>query len=459
MEFVNLTRGAEIGANSYLLRLGGKKILLDAGMHPKQAGMLAMPDHRFIGEDPLDAILLTHAHQDHIGALPFMTRMHPATPVFMTEATYRIGDVMLHNSVNVMTKQLQETQAQDYPLFTHRGVEFSRKSWRRMRVNRPFDSNGDPAPEEISATEPTFEFFEAGHILGSSGVLIRHEGRTLFYTGDVHFDDQTLMQKAAFPESGVDVLVMETTRGDAPTAPGFTRAAEELRLAEAIKEAFARDAAVTIPVFALGKSQELMAMLWQLKLRGVMPNCPMYIGGLSTKITEVYDELASTSRRNLPDLSLLNDVAPYVVSGRDIDSLNPRKRCIFALSSGMVTENTLSNIFVRRIIEDENQALFFVGYSDPESPGGKIRAAARGDMVTLNEKLPPVRLLCDVKEFNFSAHATRESLRDYAVRLKPKTILLVHGDEPALAWFQSELSRLLPDTGVLLPPLGKTVEL
>ncbi|HEY5792437.1 MAG TPA: MBL fold metallo-hydrolase, partial [Chthoniobacterales bacterium] len=384
------------------------------------------------------------------------TRRHPGAPVLMTEATHRIGDVMLHNSVNVMLRQREADKILDYPLFTHRGVELSRQKWLRCPLRRPLSLSGERA---ASGEATTVEFFDAGHILGSTGVLIRHQGRTLFYTGDVHFDDQTLMRGADFPASGVDVLVMETTRGDSPVPPGFTRAAEEARFGQAILDAFARGSCVTIPVFALGKTQELLAMLWKLRHQGTLPSTPIYIGGLSTKITEVYDALAASSQRSLADLQLLQEVAPYVVSGNDVANLSPRKRCIFALSSGMMTERTLSNFFARKVLEDESQHLFFVGYSDPESPAGRIKAARRGDAVILDENLPPLRLRCQVDQFNFSAHATRDSLRDYAIKLKPKKILLVHGDAPAVAWFRRELSAALPETEILVPEPGKTLSL
>lgn len=458
MEFLSLTRGIEIGANSYLLRLGGKSLLLDCGMHPKRSGMLAVPEYSWIGGDQVDAVVVTHAHQDHIGSLPVLTRQFPEAPVFMTPATRRIGDTMLHNSVNVMTRQREEDGVSEYPLFTHRGVELSRGAWQPRRTGRAFDLRGDFVGNEGNG-EATIEFFDAGHILGSVGVLVRFEGRTLFYTGDVHFDDQTLMQKAAFPENGVDVLVMETTRGDSPTPEGFTREAEKQRLAEGIHAAFEDDAGVTIPVFALGKTQELLAMLWELKLAGSLPTTPVYIGGLSTKITEAYDALAESERRSHPELLLLENMAPYVVSGREIEGLRPRKRSIYALSSGMMTENTLSNIFANHLIEDPKQRIFFVGYSDPESPSGRLRAAAPGDSVVLDPRRPGRELRCQVKEFNFSAHATRESLAAYATRLRPKKILLVHGDQPAVDWFSRKLYESLPDTEVIIPQPGEPVSL
>lgn len=454
MEFVSLGRDVEIGANSYLIRSRNRSIVLDSGMHPKKEGLESIPDFTRVPEGSVSSVILTHAHQDHVGALPMLTRREPKARVFMTAATARIADVMLHNSANVMIRQKEERGLE--PLFTHKAVETCRTSWQPCKFSKVHDFEGEHAK---FGDGDSFEFLPAGHILGAAGVRMRIDGRTIFYTGDVNFENQTLIRGADFPEDGIDVLIMETTRGDSPTPPGFSRAKEEERLAESIREAFSRGAAVTIPVFALGKTQELLGMIWKMRMRGDLPPNPLYVGGLSTKLTTIYDQFMGDVQRQHQDLALLQELAPYVLAGNDVSTAAVRKRCLYAISSGMMTEHTVSNIFARKVIGDPNQSLFFVGYSDPDSPAGKIRAASPGDPIALDASHPPIPLRCQVKEFNFSAHASRESLLNYAVALRPKKILLVHGDRPAIEWFHMKLYRELPDTEVIIPEPGKKVSL
>jgi Cft2 family RNA processing exonuclease len=458
LTFTNLTRAVEIGANCYAIQLANKTVILDSGLHPKLEGEAALPHHGLIADDSVEAIILSHAHHDHVGSLPVLMRRHPRAPVFMTEATRQLSDVMLHNSVNVMTKKRDEG-IPAYPLFTHREVELCTKRWRAAPLAQRFDLGGD----RLSAGETadiTCEFFDAGHILGSAGTLIRANGRTIFYTGDVNFDDQTLMQSARFPLEQIDVLIMETTRGDHGTPDGFSRAAEEQRLARTINEVFARGGAVLLPLFALGKTQELLAMFFGFRKRGLLKrDCPIYIGGLSAKLTEIHDKLAGRTPRQHADLQLLDEVAPFVLSGQQAGELPAKGGRIYALSSGMMTEKTLSNTFARQFLSDPVQSLIFVGYADPQSPAGKIRNAHLGDIVQLAADIPPQPLRCDVEKFNFSGHASRESLRAYVNKIRPKTVVLVHGDMSSVEWFREALTGDLPESRIVTPTPGVSLEL
>jgi Cft2 family RNA processing exonuclease len=305
----------------------------------------------------------------------------------------------------------------------------------------------------------TFEFFDAGHVLGSSGVIFRAEGRTIFYTGDVNFDNQTIMEAAVFPGEQIDVLIMECTRGDHAKPDGWTRAGEERRLAEALGAAFERDACVLIPVFALGKTQELLAMLYKFRRRRLLPEFPIYIGGLSSKFTDIYDRRTHSTRRQLPRLKLMREVAPFVLNDETVRDTPVRGGRVYVLSSGMMIPRTLSNVFARRIIENPKHSIFFVGYANPESPAGVLRDAGTGGEVALDPDKSSQRIQCNIEQFQFSAHATRESLVDFAKNISPKKILLVHGDPPAVEWMRATLSRELPGSEITVPAPGVELEL
>ena len=458
MKFINLTRRIEIGANSYYLELDDHRLVLDCGMHPKFEGEEALPNFKPLQDRQLDAIVISHAHQDHIGTLPVLMRRQPRARVFMPEATAAIGDTLLHNSVNVMTRQREELGVMLYPLFTHRETDRASDQWQSCPMRQRITIAGERArPDE--SDDLTFEFYDAGHVLGSAGVLLRGRNQTVFYTGDVNFDDQTIMQTAVFPEESVDILIMECTRGDHATPEDWSREGEEQRLAQAISEAFDKGGCVLIPVFALGKTQELLAMLYKFKQANLLRDCPIYIGGLSAKMTGIYDERSGMSRRQLARLQLLPEVDPFVLNGQTIHDAPARPGRIYALSSGMMTPKTLSNIFARRVVENPNHSIFFVGYADPLSPAGILRAAKPEQEIALDSDEPPQRVRCSLKQFQFSAHASRESLVDYAKKLNPKKVILVHGDPPAVDWVRAKLLSELPGVEVLVPTPGTEVEL
>jgi len=429
-------------------------------MHPKNTGEEALSDLKAIAGRGIDAVLISHAHQDHIGTLPVVMRRFPSARVFMTEATAEIGSVLLHNSVNVMTRQREEIGERSYPLFTHREIDRASERWRWCPVRQRISIAGERAPQR-ERNALTFEFFDAGHVLGSTGILLRAEDQTVFYTGDVNFDDQTLMEAAIFPDEKIDVLIMECTRGDHAKAASWTRAGEERRLADALEGAFTREACVLIPVFALGKTQEILAMLYKFRResRKISGEFPIYIGGLSSRMTDIYDRRARMTRRQLPGLQLMRGVAPFILNDETVRDAPLRAGRVYVLSSGMMIPKTLSNVFARRLIENPQHSIFFVGYANPESPAGLLRDAGVGGEVALDPDKPPQPIRCNIEQFQFSAHATRETLIEYAKKRSPRKILLVHGDPPAVEWMRARLSAELPESQVVMPVPGVEIEL
>lgn len=452
MRFQNLARHPDIGSNCYLLEVGETRIILDAGTHPKHTGRDTLPQFDRLAPDSVDAILLTHPHLDHIGGLPVLMKQHPNAAVAMTEVTRENGSALLHNSVNVMKAQREELNEPSYPLYSHRTVDEAERSWFTREVGERFNL-GDR--ERVAC-----QFYQAGHVLGAVGVRIEHESGTFFYTGDVHFEDQTMTRGADFPVEKFDTMVIETTRGDHQRSPEYSRAAEKRRLGETINRTLERGGAVLIPVFAFGKTQELLLMLRELIDEDVIPPVPVHIGGLSTKMTQIADRFADHPGRNHRGFKLLEEFPSLRVLARGHREPDFHPGSIYALSSGMMSEHTVSHRLARRILSSSDNSLLFVGYADKDSPAGQILAAGKGGRVALSSHSPhETEIKCDVERFDFSGHAPRDQIVDYTVTCEPRNVILVHGDEPARAWFKAELERRLPAARVIIPAPGEVIDL
>ncbi len=453
MVFKSICRDVGIGANSYVLDSGGVRMVLDAGMHPKEEGMTAQPRYDLIGDDTADAIFVTHSHLDHVGTLPVCAERQQNARIFISPEAAELTCAMLHNSVNVMDSKRIELGITEYPFFRHGQID-------RMKANFELRKTGQKFYVD-EAGKVTAEFFDAGHIMGSVGVMFEAEGKKVFYTGDVNFEDSTIQKGAVFPEEEIDVLIVETTRGEQARRADYSRLEEENELAEAITGVLKRGGSVLIPVFAMGKTQEVLAMLQRFKEEGrVNAKAPIYIGGLSTKMTTIYDKFSDVSRRNRRGFKFLTDMELAGGNKRRVGPIPFNNGCIYALSSGMMSEKTVSNNFARQgVLENKKHGLFFVGYADSATPGGKIRHAQPGDMIELDPAYPPVKLNCEVRIFDFSGHSTRDAIADFAVRVKPKKIFLVHGDEGAMAWFRQELESRLPGVEVIIPEPGVEFEI
>lgn len=453
MVFKSMCRDVGIGANSYLLESGEVKVILDAGMHPKEEGLTAQPRYELVEDHSADAIFVTHSHLDHVGTLPVCAKRQQNARIFLTEETAELASAMLHNSVNVMESKRTELGITDYPFFKHGQLDEMKESFERRKVGTKFDVD--------EAGSLRAEFFDAGHIMGSVGVMFEAEGKKVFYTGDVNFEDSTLQKGAVFPQEQVDVLIVETTRGEQMRRENYSRRDEENSLAEAIDRVLKRGGSALLPVFAMGKTQEVLAMLQRFKEEGLVnPKTPIYIGGLSTKMTTIYDKFSDVSRRNRRGFKFLTDMELAGGNKRRVGPIPFHPGCIYALSSGMMSEKTVSNNFARQgVLENKKHGLFFVGYADSETPGGRIRAAKHGDMIELDRAFPPVKLNCEVRAFDFSGHSTRAAIANFATKLKPSKVLLVHGDKGAMAWFKEELSARLPDSEILIPEPGVEIEL
>lgn len=457
MRIINLNPDTGIGASAWFVDMDGHRILLDAGTHPKLDGMESLPLYSKIANEDVDAVVISHCHHDHVGSLPVALRHFPKAHVLMTELSHYIIERVLHNSVNVMTRQRDELGIKEYPLYTHDELDDLAQHFQAFKYNREVEWAAY-SKTRSGFVSPTLEFFDAGHALGSAGVLLRHNKQTVFYTGDVCFHDQTILRKARFENIKADVLIMETTRGNRQVPAGFTREAEIDRLAKSIERVLERKGSVLIPTFALGRTQEILAQLSLLMDQGKLKRQPIYIGGLGRVFTEIYDQEAHRANRQHMDLKLTQALNLIVLEKKQVEQMKLGGGRLFVVTAGMMTEQTPAHNLALRMVEDEKQAIFFVGYADPSTPGGRLKAAKQGETFVFSATGGELTKKCEVDDFDLTAHANRDELLDFVGQVAPRTILLGHGEEEARLWFAEQINARWPNIKVVQPQPGVTVE-
>jgi Cft2 family RNA processing exonuclease len=456
MRILNLNPDTDIGASAWFVEMDGHRLLMDAGTHPKLEGHASLPLYNHIQHEDIDTIALTHCHHDHVGSLPVAMRQHPRAHVMMTELSYFIVERVLHNSVNVMIRQREELGIKEYPLYTHREVEDIAAQFQGFRYNREIEWAAFEKTKR-GHVSPTLEFFDAGHALGSAGLMVRGRKETLFFTGDVCFHDQTILRAARFEDVQADVLIMESTRGDRATPPGFTRAGEVDRLAKSIQRVLKRKGSVLIPTFALGRTQEILALLALLMREGRIPRQPVYIGGLGRVFTEIYDLQAHRTHRQHSNLALTEALDLQVLEKGQAEKMKFGGGKLFVVTAGMMSEHTAAHDLAARMLGDEKQAIFFVGYADPDTPGGRLRATKRGQRFFLSNSAGEVEHRCEVDQFDLTAHANREELVDFVGRVGPRTVVLGHGGRASREWIADSIRARWPKIRIVQPEDGREV--
>ncbi len=450
MNITSLNPDTDIGASAWLVEVDDHRILLDAGMHPKREGRAGLPLFGKAGNAEVDAIAISHCHHDHVGGLPVACRHFPKAHVLMSELSYFIVERVLHNSVNVMTRQRDELGIREYPLYSHDEVDDLAPVFQGFKYNREIEWAAF-SKTRAGRPSPTLEFFDAGHTLGSAGILIRGRKETLFYTGDVCFHDQTILRAARFEGVKADVLIMETTRGNRATPAGVSRESEIERLTAAIQRALKRKGCVLIPSFALGRTQEILALLALLMRAGKLKPQTVYIGGLGRVFTEIYDLEAHRTHRQHTNLQLHEALELIVLEKGQAEKMKLSGGRIFVITAGMMSENTAAHDLAARMIGDERQSIFFVGYADPDTPGGRLKAVKPGETFVFSPGAGRVTRRCEVLDFDLTAHAQREDLLDFVGQVSPRAVLLGHGDETSRSWFAEQIRARHPRIKILQP--------
>ena len=452
MKLTDLNRHGEIGANCMFVQIGSFNILIDCGLNPKQLGYEALPDFQPIENVALDLIVLTHCHLDHLGSMPIVTAHNPSTPVITAAPNVTLAPRMLRNSINVMKRQREEHGIAELPLFLHRDVAQFTKQLTIQRFERgEIYTKGKDSIEVI--------LHPAGHVAGAAAVELIYKHRRIVFSGDVLFDSQRTLPGAHLPKGAIDTLILETTRGAKGRESGKTRASEVDRLIDQIGAILERGGSCLIPVFALGRMQELFKIIYEARSFGRLPKCPIHAAGLGMAICEYFDKIRKETQLIDFDIKMLEkmNVRPIDLNmrpGRDLP-----KKGIYLVSSGMMVEHTPSYKIAASLLPHPNNGLCFVGYCDPDTPGGQLLGERDEATFFFNALDYSAPIRASIDQYDLSGHADRSELIEYAEQSSARSIVLTHGDHDARQWFEQELNSRMERTKILDPEPLKSYDI
>jgi Cft2 family RNA processing exonuclease/dsRNA-specific ribonuclease len=408
----------EIGASSALVQVAETSLLIDCGVRFRKGQ--ALPDLDQLTGKRLDAILVTHAHSDHTGALPVVHEAFPTAPIHLTPPTADLVAILQRDALKIMNAAEREDEV---PLYTERQVEGM------VEMLRPVDHD-----RAFTVGEVTVTYLPASHILGASMIHLATPGGNVLFSGDYSVGAQRSVSALARPALPVDLFVTESTYGNRMHAD---RKMAEARLVQTIAGTVEAGGRVLVPAFAIGRAQEVLLILKDALRSKQMPEVPVFVDGMVRSVCGVY---AQHERYAAPALAREIRAAGHpFFSGqiRQVKSPQDRKgvldagACVIVSSSGMLRGGP-SAYYAEALAAREKDAILITGYQDEESPGAallKLAAAEGPRQLRLGDRTVDVR--CRFSAYSLSAHADRMQMVGLIEALQPRTVVLVHGDRAA----------------------------
>ena len=417
----------EVGRSAVLVQTRESNVLLDCGINPGSTNSLnAFPrlDLPEFDLDSLDAVVISHAHLDHCGFLPFLYKYGYDGPVYCSAPTSSLMTLLQLDYLDVLNKQglmppYDQKDVRDTVLHT---------------IPLRFGAVTDIAPD-IRLT-----LHNSGHILGSSLIHL-HIGEglhNLVYTGDYKYGQTMLLEPAVTMFPRVETIITESTYGS-PRDVTPSRMETEERLAAVINETLDREGKVLIPVPAVGRAQEIMLVIDGYMRRGLLKEAPVFIEGMISEATAIHTAYPEYLARGVRDSILHDGINPFqsdyftlVEHPSAREEIVEGEQCIIIATSGMLEGGPVVDYF-KRLARDKANTVIFVSYQIEGTMGRRIqKGLTEAPVINSDGKIEVMKVNLQVESIEgFSGHSDRRQLVNYIRRVKPKPerIIVVHGEK------------------------------
>ena len=446
----------QVGRSSILVQTRESNVLLDCGINPGSTSSLrAFPrlDTPQFDIDALDAVVISHAHLDHCGFLPFLFKYGYDGPVYCSAPTSSLMTLLQLDYLDVANKQgfmapYGQKDVRDTVMHT---------------IPLRYGSVTDIAPD-IRLT-----LHNSGHILGASLVHL-HIGEglhNLVYTGDYKFGKSMLLEPAVAMFPRVETIITESTYG----APGDimpTRADSEQKITTIINDTLDRQGKVLIPVPAVGRAQEIMLIIDDYMRRGLLKEAPVFVEGMISEATAIHTAYPEYLAKNVRNSILYEGINPFQSDYFTIvehpsarEEIVDGDQCIILATSGMLEGGPVIDYF-KRLAGDKRNTIIFVSYQIDGTMGSRVQKGISDvPIINSNGKMEVMNVEMQVESVSgFSGHSDRRQLVSYLQRMRPKPerVIVLHG-EKSKSVSMANLFKRKYNVDALVPEVLETIKL
>lgn len=459
---------SEVTGSKHLVELAGKRILLDCGLWQgsHQAEELNA-QHLAFDAKTIDAVVISHAHLDHVGMLPILIKEGFTGKIFSTGATRDLAELILLDAAKIQEQDTEywrrhhaNTPDPIVPLYTQKDIEPVMRHFERIHYAHLSGGWREILPGI------NLKLYDAGHILGSAVVVLEgQEGEKterLVYTGDLGRMNAPLLRDPDPIAESASTLIMESTYGTRAHHPVMTVEQDLIRIMTAAVE---RKSKVVVPAFSLGRTQELVYILHQLTDQGKLPRIPIIIDSpLASRVTKVFQQhqqdYDTQSRKDFTDLNenpLAFSNLSFTETVQESKALNSRGGPLMIISaSGMASGGRVLHHLRNTLGQPEN-IVVFTGYQATGTLGRRL--VGRPPSVRMFGADVPVKAQIEIMN-DLSAHADVNELTAFAEHLQGlKNVFLVHGEIDRATGLQQHLLSRHPDWQVVIPTMDQVVDL